>query len=85
MMIHFLWGCLTVSSGLAGLLFFRFWRDASERLFLYFAIAFWILAANWILLAAIRPRDEGTHFAYIVRMAAFLVIVVGILDKNRRG
>jgi hypothetical protein len=84
MAVYFLWGCLAVSSVLAGLYFCRFWRDARERLFLYFAIAFWMLAINWIMLATVRQGHEGTHFAYFIRMAAFLAILVGVVDKNRR-
>ena len=75
MVIQFLWGCLTVSSGLVGLIFFRFWKSSRDRLFLYFAIAFWILGLNWILLATIHPVSEDVHYIYVLRMAAFLVIV----------
>jgi hypothetical protein len=82
--LEFLWGGLTVCSGIAGLLFLRFWKETRERLLLYFALAFWILTINWLLLAVLRPKDEGTHYAYWARMAAFVVIIVGIWDQNRK-
>jgi hypothetical protein len=85
-MIHqFLWGCLAAACAVAGLCFLRFWRDSHERLFACFAIAFWILSLNWIVLAMLRPAHEDLHFVLMIRLAAFLLIVVGILDKNRRA
>jgi hypothetical protein len=82
--LTFLWGCLSISSGVAGLLFFRFWKDARDRLFLHFAVAFWTLAVHWVLLAMVQPVNEHVHFVFSLRMVAFTVLALGIWDKNRR-
>ncbi|HEY7120624.1 MAG TPA: DUF5985 family protein [Tepidisphaeraceae bacterium] len=70
-------GCLAV-----GLFFIRFWRRTADRLFLVFAIAFWTLAANWLALAFI-DKDEVRTWLYVVRLVAFVLILAGIIDKNR--
>lgn len=72
-------GCLT-----AGLFFLRFWRDNRDRLFLIFALAFWALALNWLVLVAVPVAAEKHHYAYLIRLVAFLLLLVGIIDKNRR-
>ena len=68
----------------AGLFFFRFWRDTADRLFLYFALAFWLMAVSWLALAALTPTDESRPYIYAVRLLAFLLIVIAIADKSRQ-
>jgi hypothetical protein len=68
----------------AGLLFFRFWRDTGDRLFALFACAFWLLSASWLSLALLNPTDEARPYVSAVRLVAFLIIIAGVIDKNRR-
>ena len=35
------------------------------------------------LLAALNPEHESRHLIYLLRLAAFVVIIIGIIDKNR--
>lgn len=63
--------------------FARFWRQTHDRLFALFAFAFALLGANTLLLAAINPTHESRHLIYLLRLAAFVVIIVAIVDKNR--
>lgn len=69
--------------------FIRYWRSSGDRLYALFALAFFILGANRVLLAmyshAIAPVQEHHVILYTVRLAAFLIILVAILDKNRAG
>lgn len=81
----FLLGALSMSAAVAGLVFLRYWKLSSDRLFLFFAAAFWILSAQWALLAALSPEDEYRPYAYLIRLGAFLLIVAGIVDKNLRA
>ncbi len=83
----FMWGVLAMSSAIAALFFLRFWRETRERLFAYFALAFAGLMANWIGLAVIdHPTDEAQQeYAYVVRLVAFVILIIGIIDKNRRS
>lgn len=77
-------GAIAACSALIGLFFLRYWRRSGERLFLWFAIAFWILSANRAAIEFARGMETESHF-YWVRLAAFVLILIGILDKNRRG
>ena len=63
--------------------YFRFWRQTRDRLFAIFAAAFGLLALNWFLLAILRPSEESSHLVYLLRLAAFILILLGIVDKNR--
>ena len=81
----FIWGALTAACGVISLLFLRFWALSRDRLLLYFAAAFAALALNWLLLGLTEPGDETRHFAYFIRLSGFLLLIVGVVDKNRRG
>jgi hypothetical protein len=82
---QFLWGALAMGSGVAGIFFLRFFGRSRERLFLAFALSFWLLALNWTLLAVLNPPDESRHFVMGIRLLAFAGIIAGIVDKNRRA
>jgi hypothetical protein len=43
---HVAMGALAMAFAVAGLFFLRFWRDTKDRLFAFFALAFFALAAN---------------------------------------
>jgi Ca2+/Na+ antiporter len=81
---QFLLGAIVMACGVAGLYFLRFWRKTHDRLFALFAVAFWVLGANWMLLAFIN-QDEVRTWLYVIRLCAFLVILYAILEKNRAG
>jgi hypothetical protein len=76
-------GAITMGYFVAGLFFMRFWRQTRDRLFAMFALAFWLLAINYLIQP---PALQGTREAfsghYLVRFFAFLIILLGILDKN---
>lgn len=84
-MIPFLWGATTLGCWVIGLFFLRFWRTTRDRLFAFFAAAFWVMSLNWLALVALAPAQESRHLVYVVRVVAFLILIVGILDKNRRA
>jgi Family of unknown function (DUF5985) len=50
----------------------------------FFAAAFAVFALNWIGLGVADPDNETLHYAYLTRLGAFLLILIGIIDKNRR-
>ena len=83
----FTWGLLAMGAVIAALFFLRYWRESGERLFGFFALAFAGLAANWTGLAIIdHPAAEARQeYAYVVRLLAFVILLFGILDKNRRS
>src|SRR5204862_2573010 len=79
----FLTGVLTTLSGVIALFFLRYWRSTRDRFFLLFACAFAALGLNWGIQAGTTPAQEGQHWAYVIRLVAFLLILVAIADKNR--
>lgn len=80
---QFLSGAMMLGYIAAGLFFLRFYRQTSDRLFLFFGIAFWIFGLNRV--AMIITNDEVQPIFYVVRLLAFSVILLAIVDKNRIG
>jgi uncharacterized membrane protein YeiB len=78
-------GAILMGYAVAGLFFLRFWRDTRDRLFLIFAIAFWILGLQRLALALTRDMMETQTELYLIRLFAFLLILGAIVDKNRVG
>ena len=78
-------GATVMACLVVGLFFLRFWRTTRDRLFAFFAVAFWMMGAHWTALALTSPEFEFRPLLYGVRIAAFVVIVVGVADKNRAG
>jgi uncharacterized membrane protein HdeD (DUF308 family) len=81
----FLLGVIASTSFTAAIFFLRFWRDTRDSLFLMFSIAFIIEALNRSAMLFLRQPNEGSPWIYIVRFLAFLLILIGILNKNRQG
>jgi hypothetical protein len=82
-MKQFCWGVLAMASLVAGLIFLRYWKVTGDRLFVFFALAFAMLSTNYVVLAAVDPAFEARHLIYLIRLAGFILIIVGIVDKNR--
>ncbi len=72
-----------MASATVALYFLRFWMQSRDRLFLFFATAFAAFALHWIGLGIAQPPVESRHYLYVLRLLAFLLILVGIIDKNR--
>jgi predicted membrane-bound spermidine synthase len=82
----FLWGILTMACAAVALFFLRYWSMTRDRLFAFFAVAFALMAANWVNHLAVAPQQEVQEYRLnIIRFIAFILILVGIIDKNRRS
>ena len=81
--IVFLQAVRATGALIAGLFFFRFWRDSGDRLFAFFGAAFCLMSASWALLGLIDPSDEARPYIYAIRLLAFLLIIAAIINKNR--
>jgi hypothetical protein len=84
MLNAFLGGAISMGFLVAGLFFVRFWRSTRDRLFLYFAAAFFVLMTERIVREGMQIQTEWVPYVYMLRLAAFVLILVGVLDKNRR-
>lgn len=79
----FLLGVIATASLAAGIFFLRFWRDTRDSLFLNFALAFLIEAGNrTAMMFSVHP-NEASPWIYLLRSFGFLLIVAGIVYKNR--
>jgi hypothetical protein len=69
----------------AGLFFLRFWTKTRDLLFAAFTAAFWLLAANQALVAIIDAPREERSWIYLLRVAAFALIIAAVAWKNRKS
>jgi hypothetical protein len=82
-MQDFISGALMMGLAIAGGFFLRFYRQTADRLFAYFAVAFWTMAVSRVALALVPSADEVRPLFYLLRLAAFVMILAAIVDKNR--
>ena len=55
------------------------------QLFVYFGISFWLLALGQATSMLFEtPREDGS-WIYLIRLSAFIVLIVGIVGKNLKG
>ncbi|HEX3624539.1 MAG TPA: DUF5985 family protein [Verrucomicrobiae bacterium] len=58
--------------------FLRFWRDTHDRLFVFFSVSLLFLALTRTM------GNESSVVPYLIRLAGYVIIIVGIVDKNLR-
>jgi hypothetical protein len=82
--LHFMMtGALAMAYFVAGMFFLRFWRDTKDRLFASFAFAFLLLGIQRVAQGLSNVATENLTHLYVIRLAAFLLILWAIIDKNR--
>jgi hypothetical protein len=79
----FVSGMLAAGYLAAGLFFLKFWTRTNDRLFGFFAAAFGLLFLQRIALTLASDLIADTAWYYLVRLLAFALIAVAIVDKNR--
>lgn len=79
----FLSGAVAFGFVVAGLYFLRFWVRVHDPLFLWFALAFWLLGLGQAVLTLAGVPLEDRSSVYLIRLAAFLLIIFAIFRKNR--
>lgn len=83
-MSELLSGFLIAEYATIAVFFLRFWRSSRDRLFAMFSSAFFVLAVQRLAIALTQEPLEHLAPLYLMRLAAFIVIIVAIIDKNRR-
>jgi hypothetical protein len=81
-LVPFLSGATTMGFALCALFFLRFWHDTRDSLFLWFACAFFLLGVGQATLALTNTPAEERSWIYLVRLAAFILILVAVARKN---
>ena len=79
----FLSGSITLGFLIAGLFFLRFWRRTHDSLFLAFAAAFTLLGLGQAIQALASIPQEERSYIFLIRLAAFTIILAAIVRKNR--
>jgi len=82
MMESFLLGVIATCSIAAGLFFLKFWRETRDSFFLSFAASFIIEGLNRVSVLLLPQPNEGSPRIYLIRLFAFLLILVAIIRKN---
>jgi hypothetical protein len=80
---QFVSGAIMMIYVINSLFFLRFWKRTNERLFAYFSFSFALLGLERFVLAHFILPNESQPVIYLIRLLAFILIGVGILDKNR--
>jgi len=75
-------GAIAMASLLIALFFLRFWRDSGDRFFLYFALSFLIEGVHRLVSNFLLATHEDTPLHYLVRLLAYGLILLAILEKN---
>jgi hypothetical protein len=81
-MLNFASGLVTMGYAVAGLFFLRFFVVTGDRLFASFAVAFWLLATNQALVSIFSIENEATSAIYLLRLIAFVFMILAIVSKN---
>ena len=77
-------GALAMGYAVAALFFLEFRRRTGVRLFSWFAVAFAMLAVQRIALIGLVRQPDALPWSYVLRLLAFVLILVGIAVQNRR-
>ena len=75
-------GMIAMGFAICAVFFLRFWRRTRDSLFLVFSIAFLLLALNQALSTMLGLLLEERSWLYLLRLAAFLIIIAAIVRKN---
>jgi hypothetical protein len=81
----FLCGAIWICCWVAALFFLRFWRASRDRFFVFLTVAFGLLGLQWLSVGLFTWDTNSRHEPFILRVLAFVIILLGIVDKNRRA
>lgn len=79
----FVVGANTAGYLIVAVFFLRFWRRTRDGLFLAFALAFSLLGLGQAILALANIPTEERGSLFLIRLAAFALILIAIVRKNR--
>ena len=83
-LITLLVGASAMASLTIALFFLRFWKSSRDRFFVFFASAFVLEGISRVvmMLEGLKIDDENIS---LIRLFAYLLILIAILDKNWRS
>jgi hypothetical protein len=80
---NFSYGAIGALCWVVGLYFFGFWKKTRDRFFGYFAAAFWLLGLGRLAMAVLGDTNEAHRSIYLLRLVAYAVFLIAIVEKNR--
>ena len=83
-MREFVAGTSMALAAVVAVMWWRFWSRGRNPLFLLFALAFALLAVN-SLVVVLTSGDGESALAYLIRLAAFLLIIAAVVIENFRA
>lgn len=78
-------GAIALGYVIGSAFFWRFWSRTRDSLFLVFAAAFALMAVNQAVPTLFGIPREEQEGVYLLRLAAFVLIIMAILRKNLQG
>jgi len=82
-MMSFISGAVMMGFWTISLFFLRFWRTTQDRLFGMFSLTFFLLAIERLCIEIMKEQIETHGYFFLIRLAAFIILIVAIIDKNR--
>ena len=84
-MFLFFSGALMMGCFVVAAFFWRYWRRTADSFFLMFTAAWTLLGLERLGLAIRNEPEEPKAGMYFIRLAAFVLILIAIIAKNRKG
>lgn len=81
-LFDFLSGAIAFGFFTLALFFLRFWRRTRDALFAAFAAAFALLGLAQAVQALADIPQEDSIYVFLIRLAAFSLIIVAVVRKN---
>jgi hypothetical protein len=86
-------GIAMATFGASGVFFLKFWKASHDRFFLFFAVACWLLSFERVVslfvngtLSDVSPAElDASSWVYLIRLLAFAMILIAIVEKNRKA
>lgn len=77
----------------SGVFFFKFWTASRDRFYMLFAASCGLLALERIVLMSLSSAQNGVRselteavsWVYLIRLLAFIIILIAVIDKNKRS
>ncbi|MEO7276958.1 MAG: DUF5985 family protein [Sphingomicrobium sp.] len=79
----FLSGAVAFGFLTCSLIFLGYWKRTRDELFVIFSLSFALMGIGQALLALANIPTEQRASVYLIRLSAFLLILVAIYRKNR--
>lgn len=89
----FLSGIAMATFCASGIFFLKLWKASHDRFFMFFAVGCWLLSLERVVSlfvhGAFNPANiteiETSSWVYLMRLLAFVMILIAILEKNRKA